>query len=778
MYSVEWDLETGGIILKSNSENSLIVPPRPVFHEELNLLGFQKYWDFEPRKEPLLWSIGRRYFYRGELVAEARGGNYYSLPEIEIYKKNVTLNPVDVQAMLNKNKKILESLTQASLDFIFKTHERFVRTVDVVAVAFSGGKDSVVLLDLVQRVLKPDDYYVIFNDTTMELSDTYRIVEKAKERWSHLLFFTAKSHKDALTTWKEFGPPSRIHRWCCTVHKSVPTLLFLRELLQKPNAKALIFDGVRGDESLRRSSYNQISQGKKHITQTNVTPLLRWNVAEVFLYIFYRDLPLNKAYRYGLNRVGCKVCPYLSPWSEAILGRAYYKEILPYLKIITEYALAVKNDSEKAKVYIERGSWKSRAGGMYLTNGGNRVSVLENESYLICEIENFNNEWFDWLKTFSNDLVRSNGKGYFTFNEKKIDFKIEKTDSNKAKIEININNEYKSTLKKLITSISLKTSYCLRCKACMVECPNGAIEIDKKLIIEPSKCKRCGSCSRLAGKTYCYAAASLMISKGGIKMKEGFEKLPPYQTFGFRREWLLRLFEEGEFDPNKWKIGNRQKESFIQWLKHSEIIEKTSNLRAVQLTKFGEAIRKIVKTNEACVWAIIWNNLVRNSTLCKWYALHIPWDSRFSKEELKEILSLHYSNSDRSLTNSLTALINTFKETPIGNELGIGKIEKSQKHSIIHKAPWKNPLPEAILYSVYRYAEIKNKYQLTLKEFYTESALEGPFVVFGITEEDLRKILRNLAVSLNELLKVEFAYDLDNIFLNSEITSLKLLDYF
>jgi len=40
----------------------------------------------------------------------------------------------------------------------------------------------------------------------MELSDTYKVVEEAKKRWPQLNFYTAKSEKDAETTWREMGP--------------------------------------------------------------------------------------------------------------------------------------------------------------------------------------------------------------------------------------------------------------------------------------------------------------------------------------------------------------------------------------------------------------------------------------------------------------------------------------------------------------------------------------------------------------------------------------------
>ena len=42
MYKIEWDKETGGIVLKSYvTPETLGISPRPVFWEELDLLKFQ-----------------------------------------------------------------------------------------------------------------------------------------------------------------------------------------------------------------------------------------------------------------------------------------------------------------------------------------------------------------------------------------------------------------------------------------------------------------------------------------------------------------------------------------------------------------------------------------------------------------------------------------------------------------------------------------------------------------------------------------------------------------
>ena len=80
------------------------------------------------------------------------------------------------------------------------------------------------MLDLVQRALPADSFEVIFGDTSMELRDTYNAVSAAKEHWATLHWHTAKAPFDALDSWRFIGPPAKKIRWCCSVHKSAPSL--------------------------------------------------------------------------------------------------------------------------------------------------------------------------------------------------------------------------------------------------------------------------------------------------------------------------------------------------------------------------------------------------------------------------------------------------------------------------------------------------------------------------------------------------------------------------
>jgi len=266
MHKVIWDKEINGVLLKNSvDESEQIVPPRPVFHEELDLLGFNEYWRYPKSDSPLLWSIGRRYFYKGKFVAEARGGNIFEAPKLIINDegKDLCLEPIPVDLMIERNKKALFVLENEAMDFIDHTYRTYKDKVNYFVVSYSGGKDSQVVLDLVSRVIPPDDYMVIFTDTTMEIPPTYEIVEETKRYYQTLYpslkFYTVRHEKPAYELWEQFGPPSRIHRWCCTVYKTSPLIRFLKNLNHNGQPKVLVFEGVRADESAGREGYSKIA---------------------------------------------------------------------------------------------------------------------------------------------------------------------------------------------------------------------------------------------------------------------------------------------------------------------------------------------------------------------------------------------------------------------------------------------------------------------------------------------------------------------------------------
>lgn len=780
MYKLIWDLETRGILLTEENINN-IFPPRPVFYEELDLLGFNKFWQYPKVEEPLLWAIGRRYYYEGKLVGEASGGGIFEPPKIKVTEEgiNLTIKPVDIKKMLDKNQEYLNVLINEAIDFIADVYDKYKKKVDQFVVSFSGGKDSQVVLDLVSRTLSPTDYIVVFTDTTMELPTTYDVFEKTKVFYQNiypsLKFYVARNERPASELWEIFGPPSRIMRWCCSVYKTAPVVRLIRSLnSDKKRTKILVFDGVRADESLARTSYARVAEEMKHNYQINAEPIKMWNQTEVFLYIFFRNLFLNIAYRYGLNRVGCSICPFASEWSEFIINNKYSETANKFLKYIENY-LKMSGNIEENEInsYIVEGRWKKRGGGVVENKKIEQVETDSSYSFLI-EVKNFNN--LEWLKilclnvfdTNKDKIIRSilfRGKLY------KIEINLLSQFPQKIKIYAYknfIDNSFYEKLRKIL----YKVTYCVSCGVCEVECTNKAIQVVPYVKIDKSKCINCYKCLDFI-EFGCLRAKSLYNYEGsrGMKKNLGFGK---YLTFGIRDNWLKSFINNGKNWFQNHNLGNKQFDSMIAWLKDCELIDKNKEI----IKENFETIQKIFMLDPYLGYQILWINLFNNSSVVNWYLCNIKWNTVYSFSELKNIAISELKIPERTIISGLNSLLNMFEHTPYGSIFKFGYIEKKSRERIIKKIGYDDIHPYAILYSLYRYAFNKNKFRLTLSELYKESIDDGPYLQFGISVIKLKQILISLKDNKRDLINVELSADLDNINLIEDFaTHFELLKY-
>lgn len=147
MYNVKWDTKINGILL--TNDDSEINAPRPVFFEELDILGFDKFWKYPRTIEPLLWGIGRGYYLNGELVAKANGGNIFQSPELKITEEgnNLDLKAINIKNVVKKNYDALFILENETIDFIEHTYKTYKKEGYPFSVSFSGGKDSTAVLE-------------------------------------------------------------------------------------------------------------------------------------------------------------------------------------------------------------------------------------------------------------------------------------------------------------------------------------------------------------------------------------------------------------------------------------------------------------------------------------------------------------------------------------------------------------------------------------------------------------------------------------------------------
>ncbi|MBB6067916.1 phosphoadenosine phosphosulfate reductase domain-containing protein [Methanococcus maripaludis] len=777
VYKVRWDGKNSILLGDAILSEDEVVPPRPVFYEELDLLGFNENWSYPKCKSPLLWAIGRRYYYGGKVVAETKGGGLFEQPKIIFYKKKLNLDPIDLEDLIEKNHWALFKLENEAMDFIEHVFKTYESEIDHFVVSYSGGKDSQVILDLVSRALKPESYSVVFSDTQMELPPTYEAVKVSKQKYikkyPNLNFIKLSVQHDSKELWEKFGPPSKIQRWCSPVYKTVPLLRYLKKIHDKNNIKVVVFNGVRADESGARSKHSRLSDGSKHQSQINAEIINKWNISEVFLYIFSRGLYLNKLYRQGMVRVGCGLCPYASQWSEYIAKTLYPDSIDGYLQILEKHCNNLGMAGNSAKNYIEEGQWKKRGGGNGVDPDGIHIDFIDTGKNFRIIIKQPRSNFLEWLKTLGQITYKTDKTtviGELKIKNNTIYFSIE---SENNLLDICFKNTYEDiSLKNKLKRIAYKSTYCLKCGACEVECPTSALVIEPELKINRKICTHCGNCVSLISKG-CLVAKSLTKNMGVGKMSKKNTGFGKYQTFGMRENWLKEYFS----NKNEWLIKNslgpNQIMSMKAWLKECELMD------GGQTTKLFEGLSDLFWTNENLVWTVLWTNFYYNCPPVHWYLENTHWNGNYTKKELEDIaIDCMPGNSNSTLRGGVSSLVNMFANSPIGSSLGLALVaKKGNKVVKISKEPLKNIDPITVAYSLYKFAEKNNRAtDFTVSEFYDEGCNGGPYKEFGIDKNEFENILRLLQEQ--SILSVDLIADLDNIRLREDLSPIDIITMF
>jgi len=768
MYNVKWDPEINGILLSDDGE---IVPPRPVFYEELDLLGFDKSWNYPKCKNPLLWANGRRYFYKGELVAIAKKGDALNLPTIEFEEgyENIKLEGIDIDEVIRRNKDALFVLENEAIDFIDSVSSKYPNYP--FSVSFSGGKDSQSVLDLVTRVIHSDDITIIFSDTTLEHDLTYKTVNESvefyKEKCPGLTFNTAKPVKSASELFKDMGLPSRFHRWCTPTLKTAPYNKLINELVGA-DSKIIVFEGVRGEESVQRSKYKRIADGAKHPSVINARPILYWNFSEVVLYNFYRNLPINPLYRIGLSRVGCELCPYSSEWSESIISHITDKFRDEYIPLIKDYArnrgLSDENDLNK---FVSEGQWKKRAGGKGI-NSESAINFSQTlKSFKAIAIKP-NENFLEWIKILGNvSFIEKNNKiqGELNLNGQEISFSITKNEEKEIIEFFDIQKDVR--LQNKIKKILQKSTFCVHCGVCDVECKLNAIKTYPHVYIDSNLCNNCEDCINFT-RHGCYRAKSIDAGSGGKSMTKRTSGIDRYSTFGLREVWLEEFFTYGDEWLENNSLGPKQVPAVTHWLAEAQLIDSNTK----KTTKLGQDLKIIYEYDPIFVWGIIWSNLYYNSKVINWYCDTIDWGIRLSREELLQTIMDSFPDfSKGTLNNATSAMINMFDNSPLNDGFNLGILEKKGRGvKFIDKNGVDDEIDMLLIaYSLYQVKENKSRTDFLVSELFDENFEGGPYKLFGISQLQFEKILRGLKQLDDDIIKADLAADLDNIFLNENI---------
>jgi phosphoadenosine phosphosulfate reductase len=165
-----------------------------------------------------------------------------------------------------------------------------------IAIAWTGGKDSTVLLHCIKSIYGNIPFPVVFNDSGMEFPEIYDFIRNISEKWKLQLTIvphTKQDQEDYLKT-QDFFSKRRFSR--------VMKINAINEYLKDSPVKSLMA-GIRWDEHWARSKEKYISPRNGH---TRIHPLLHFTEKDIWTYIKTNNVPYVTLYDQGYRSLGEK----------------------------------------------------------------------------------------------------------------------------------------------------------------------------------------------------------------------------------------------------------------------------------------------------------------------------------------------------------------------------------------------------------------------------------------------------------------------------------------
>jgi ferredoxin len=261
-----------------------------------------------------------------------------------------------------------------------------------------------------------------------------------------------------------------------------------------------------------------------------------------------------------------------------VVRKYYSDDLAPFLERIEK--LTTKAGVKDCRQYIGEGGWKRRASGN-LIDRTSFVDFTSTTPTFVAKVKKPKVDIEAFLPVLGKYALNGSTQsrsGNIKIRENIYDISITEEKSNE--IEIKLDNVYDLQLIGQIKKVVWKSTYCVQCEACEVECPTGALTIYPKINIDKDRCVHCHKCLDFHDKG-CIAANSLYMTTGSNISKQA--NIDRYKNFGLKEEWVEAYFVDRDdfWTSNHGLNENYQIPSLKAWLRDAEIIDSSNKKKVI-----------------------------------------------------------------------------------------------------------------------------------------------------------------------------------------------------
>lgn len=215
-----------------------------------------------------------------------------------------------------------------------------------IEVAYSGGKDSDVILQLTKEA--GVNYRAIYKNTTIDPPGT---IKHAKEMGAEII----RPKKSFFQLVEQKGSPSRYYRFCCKELKEY----------HYDNTMHHTIIGVRRSESTKRAKrYKEPTEciGTKKDPNEAIYPLLDWEDKDIKEYIDDRGIKCAPIYYDEQNnfhverRLGCMCCPLTYRKKRVVEFKMHPKMLRAYIRSLRKY-MANHSNCRTSQYFDDEYQW-------------------------------------------------------------------------------------------------------------------------------------------------------------------------------------------------------------------------------------------------------------------------------------------------------------------------------------------------------------------------------------------------------------------------------------